>query len=519
MSRVKTTIASIAMFSLVGCAGNDAARWITDSEQYWEMSGFSVKPPSGSRWMKTPADNKTPNMIRFAKIDPKSFALNPNEPSFDGTVVIAVSGVFDEHVSGGKDMDAFSKTIREYNDRYHVFGDSKIDQLSYDRSFGLDCLRYKLLPSKEKFKSSLGDIYFKEANGYFCLHPEYDNFGVFMAGVNAARTGFNLPNRDDQVEHLFSSLRFQQLSSPVRRTFSTQAFPVGKTPYQVTLYQGMIWAAIKDDNKVVRVDPSNGKILDTIVVGGQPVSIASGEKGIWIANSGDGTVTRIDPATSTVTATIPVTGKLESITVGRGGVWVANSTGNSIVRIDPAKNAVVATITVGREPVSVNAGKDGIWSANAGDGTVSLIDPAYDWPINTIQVGGRPIRVSLANGSAWVADEAHNLVVRIERKTRTVTAKIDVGTKPSWIYSIGGGDVFVALSDAAKIVRIDPASNRIFGPPMRSEPMPKSMVHIGRTLWVANSGGHTLSKIDFNPLGLILNNTSAEIHQNTAASR
>lgn len=519
MSRVKTAIASIAMFSLVGCAGNDTVRWITDSEQYWEMSGFSVKPPSGSRWMKTPSDNKTPNMIRFGKIDPKPFALNPNEPSFDGTFAIAVSGVFDEHVPGGKDTAAFSKAIREYNERYHVFGDSKIEQLSYDRSFGLDCLRYKLLPSKERLKSPLGDIYFKESNGYFCLHPEHDNFGVFMAGVNAARTGFNLPNRDDQVEHLFSSLRFSPISSPVQRTFKTQTYHVGKTPCQVTLYQGMIWAAIKDENKVVQVDPSNGKILGTIAVGSQPVSIASGEKGIWVANGGDGTVTRIDSANFTVVATIPVTGKLESITVGRGGVWVANSTGNSIVRIDPAKNAVVATIAVGREPVSVNAGKDGIWSANAGDGTVSLIDPAHDWPINTIQVGGRPIRVSLANGSAWIADEAHNSVVRIERKTRTVTAKIDVGTKPSWIYSIGGGDVFVALPDAAKIVRIDPANNRIFGPAMVSDPMPKSMVHIGKTLWVANSGGHTLSKIDFNPLGLVVNNASAEMHQNTTASR
>jgi hypothetical protein len=44
--------------------------------------------------------------------------------------------------------------------------------------------------------------------------------------------------------------------------------------------------------------------------------------------------------------------------------------------------------------------------------------------------------------------------------------------KPKWIYSIDNGDVFVALADKAKIVRIDPALNRVFGPAIELESMP-----------------------------------------------
>jgi hypothetical protein len=77
--------------------------------------------------------------------------------------------------------------------------------------------------------------------------------------------------------------------------------------------------------------------------------------------------------------------------------------------------------------------------------------------------------------------------------------------KPKWIYSIEGGDVFVALSDKAKIVRIDPALNRVFGPSLELESMPSGMVQFNGSIWAVNSGSTTVTQINLNPFGQVGN--------------
>ena len=66
-----------------------------------------------------------------------------------------------------------------------------------------------------------------------------------------------------------------------------------------------LWASQRTSNRVVRIDPRSGAVVQEVPVGGGPTGIDVGAGSVWVANSLDGTVSRIDPETSSVTATIP----------------------------------------------------------------------------------------------------------------------------------------------------------------------------------------------------------------------
>jgi YVTN family beta-propeller protein len=505
MSYFRITLVFLLITVPLGCVKNNkSGSLITDSGRYYHLSGFSVKPPSGNNWLKLPSRDEIPNSIDFRIIEIKSQKPEPNKSEGSITFVRAMSSILDEPVPSRTDTTVLASALRAHLNRYYLFSGFKVIQSEFDRGLGFDCLRFNGRFSKERILADWGDIRFSDVEGYFCLHPDQDNFGVLMFSVNGASAGSTPVIRDQEVNHSYRSLHFDPIPTIVSRSFVHSPHTIGKSPYEIALYKGMLWVALKDENRVVKIDPSDGKVVASIEVGNQPVSITSGQKGVWVANSGDATVSRIDPDINMVEAIIQVGGKVVSINAGRGGVWVADAAGGRIVRIDPTNNAVVATISVGREPVSVNSGNEGIWCANAGDGTVMVIDPDNDQVVSTIEVGGRPIRVSLGDTGAWIADEAGNQAVRIERKARKISARINLNEKPSWIFSSNYGEVFVVLPNAAEVVRIDPARNRIFGSAMKIEGTPHSVFFANGILWAANSKGYDVIRINLSPYGQLL---------------
>ena len=69
-------------------------------------------------------------------------------------------------------------------------------------------------------------------------------------------------------------------------------------------------------NRVARIDPATGSVVQTIPVGNGPAGLAFGSGAAWVANSLDGTVSRIDPTTNSVAATIPAGNGPSGVAVG-----------------------------------------------------------------------------------------------------------------------------------------------------------------------------------------------------------
>ena len=502
MTLLRLVLLILLLASLTGCAIRENTYFaINDSEVYWQRSGFSIKPPSGSNWTKMPTDTTLPNSVVFTTGEGMYFggATTNKWLYLKGTTVLAVSTLLDEPLRDRTDKTRLASALRNHLERYQQFSPVQIKEVSYDAKLGMDCVRYAGKAKKERYNVDQLDGREDEVKGYLCLHPANDIFCVKMESHNYASVNTTMANKDDQVDHFFSSLSFTPISSSVSRTFSTRSYQVGTSPSQLVYIKYKPWVALKDEDRVVQVNPEDGKLLSSVSVGKKPVALTVLKNEIWVANSGDGTVTRIDPTGAQAVKTIQVGGNPVAISGRDAAIWVADVTGNRVIRIDPADNRVVATVAVGLEPTSLSMGNDGVWVSNAGDGTVSFIDRKQARVVDIIKVGGRPVQINVADSGAWVADETGRMVIRIDRTTRTVQAKVPVGGRPCWLQANNGHDVFVAFSDLARIDRIDPATNQVFGPALPGEATARSLVIFSGSLWYVNGTGTSLTRVELNP--------------------
>jgi len=486
---------------LLGCAAKENLYWaVTDSEEYWNRNGFAVQPPSGTKWYKLPVEDKLPNLITFAHQEGMVYGSGQYW-YLTATTAFAYSVLLDEPVQEQSDKKSLEEQLREHLLRYQLFRGETVSEVVYNPLQGLDCVSYKATPTKKSHRTDRGEVFIGRIKGYLCLHPEQHSFGVVMELRDLATAGSELVLRDGQTEHFIKSLRFTPFSSSVSQTYPRVSYQLGAAPTQMVPYREKLWVALRDENRVVQVEPLDGKVVASVGVGSHPVALVHAAGSLWVANSGDGTVMRIDPSTGRVTHTISVGGEPVALCAGLGQVWVADRSGSAVIRVNATSGAVAARIAVGSQPVSIGFSKEGVWTANAGDGTLSLIDRSHDWVNATLKVGGRPVSVASANGVVWVADADGGQVLRIDGTSKEVTARIKVGGSPGWVTAYDGWDVLVALPSASRIVRVDPKKNRVFGSAIPGEGAPCSMVVLGAHLWFANGAGSSVARVVIDSAG------------------
>jgi YVTN family beta-propeller protein len=175
---------------------------------------------------------------------------------------------------------------------------------------------------------------------------------------------------------------------------------------------------------------SNGSTVRSAATGVQPqVPLLSGSGGLHEV------------------AQIPLAGVPTGIAMGFGSVWVR--TGSAIARIDAATNRIVARIRVpGAHELfhtEVATGEGAVWTSNIGAGSVSRIDPRSNaivatipvWPSNNCAQDGAlskcssPIGIATTDDAVWVALHREWKVVRIDPATNKVVATIPIGIGPA----------------------------------------------------------------------------------------
>jgi YVTN family beta-propeller protein len=152
----------------------------------------------------------------------------------------------------------------------------------------------------------------------------------------------------------------------------------------------------------------------------------------------------------------------------------------------PSFGRVTATIPVGSEPADVLVSEKAVWVANAAEGTVSRIDPATNTVTSTIPVGRNPSRLAAGYGSIWTANN-DGTVSRIDARTGVVTATIPVtGLRPSDL-AVGAGAVWTTSGAGARLMRIDPASDRQVAVPEGLEAVPNGIAVVDGLVWLSYS--------------------------------
>ena len=166
---------------------------------------------------------------------------------------------------------------------------------------------------------------------------------------------------------------------------------------------GSLWVASHEENEIVRVDPSTGKVQARIPVR-LPLWLAYDDGSLWTTSDVDG-VERIDPETNTVVAVARVPEPIDEVRVGGGFAWATNAPKGVVYEIDPS-GQIAATYETGdgaHEP-SFSAGK--LWVSNADAGTLTSIDAAsgetrtyrFGHPLGTEATLGRYVIVAIVDG-------------------------------------------------------------------------------------------------------------------------
>jgi DNA-binding beta-propeller fold protein YncE len=58
---------------------------------------------------------------------------------------------------------------------------------------------------------------------------------------------------------------------------------VGHRPVAVAVAGGSIWVANGTDKTLTRVDPSRGRVIETIKLDANPTAVAADPRGVWVA--------------------------------------------------------------------------------------------------------------------------------------------------------------------------------------------------------------------------------------------
>jgi streptogramin lyase len=207
------------------------------------------------------------------------------------------------------------------------------------------------------------------------------------------------------------------------------------------------------------------------------------------------------PPAGRIIAAIPMPAEPVKIALGGGVVWVATTDrqgGGSLVRLAAATGRTVGDPEpVGFEPHDLSVGEGGVWVSQ--QETVARFDPTTGKRTARIpiQVHSNYVPILAAAGSVWVADPAEEVstVLRIDAATnRVVGPPIKVGQEPLFLVA-GAGAIWAGSHDSKTIARIDPRTRHVSATVATGFEV-HGLAYGEGALWVANYHGHAVVRVD-----------------------
>jgi YVTN family beta-propeller protein len=236
---------------------------------------------------------------------------------------------------------------------------------------------------------------------------------------------------------------------------------VGPLPAAAAVSSGRLWVGVQRASSLVTIGLRSHKRTGTpVAVPGPPlkiVAVAAGERGIWVGLRGPrgtpGAVVRVSPSERRIVRTITMPQGVQDLAVGEGAVWVLARGANTVTRIDVSSGRQ-RVIDVQQIPAGVAVGAGAVWVTNQGSDTVTRID-ADSLVTTNIGVGDAPNRIAYGGGAVWVANRLDSTLTRIDPKTRRrVGAPVNVGANPFGL-DVSGHSVWVTSPPDGTVQRVD----------------------------------------------------------------
>ena len=173
-------------------------------------------------------------------------------------------------------------------------------------------------------------------------------------------------------------------------------------------------------------DPVESVVVPT---GEAPCGIvAARDGGLWVGVYGAGKVLRINPTRGKVTTTVRIGRWACRVVVGPAAVWVTRDQAGEIVRISRGSGRLVR-LKVGAGAFDLVLARGSVWATSFDIGTVARIDPVLSRVTRVFKVGGNPAGLALCGGRIWVGHgRSASWISTIDPATLRI-GRIEVGTE------------------------------------------------------------------------------------------
>ena len=236
-------------------------------------------------------------------------------------------------------------------------------------------------------------------------------------------------------------------SPPGARTQSVEALqPVG-----------MVAAA----GKVWTVDAGDGAIIGRAAPGDEPVRVSVGKtplraaydgKLLWVSVFGADRVVAVDPTEGRVVQRVRVGGQPEGIVAAFGAVWVVRQEARKLTKI--TDKGAGPSYRLGDEPRLVAASDEALFASNFGDGSITRIDPKTGRTETGQHVCDGAQDMAATADVVWVACTPANEVVAVDAKTLRPLGRAFVDGEPDAIQFVGS-KLYVVTTGGPTIVELN----------------------------------------------------------------
>ncbi len=233
-----------------------------------------------------------------------------------------------------------------------------------------------------------------------------------------------------------------------------------------------------------------------IPIGTAPLRVDAGRDAVWVSSERDGTLTRLDPESGEPGEPVRLGLGVSGVAVGGRWLWATVPDRGELLRLDPESGRLLETIEVGGTPGPIALGGGRVWVADDEGRGVTAVNAQGGRVVRRgLAPQAAPLRLAVGAGGLWVSSASTGNVRRIDLGTLAVDAPIPVGRGPAGV-TVAGGLVWVANSRGGTVSKVDPSIHSVLGDPIEVGGRPGGIDAGTSTVWVASAAEDTVSRLD-----------------------
>jgi DNA-binding beta-propeller fold protein YncE len=265
---------------------------------------------------------------------------------------------------------------------------------------------------------------------------------------------------------------------------------VGAKPCALARDGDTVWVTLYGAQQVVQL-ARDGRVLRRLPTGPHPCGVTFSHGLVWVADVEVGRLQALDPSSGRPVRSVSIGGALWDLRSDGTFLWTDDHV-NALVRVNPG-NGRIRRVDVGATPGGIAVGPDGVWVAVQGEGDVAHVDPATVAVIGRIPTGPSPTWFANDGSALWLSDDS-GMVQRLDAGAGRLAAGYRVGGQPDDGTALDGR-VYIPDRRSGHVLVLDAATGRVVS--VLALPAPAFVAESAMGyVWLLDYAGHRVVRLD-----------------------